>query len=236
MWAGADGRGVTFSITATDGARTGVAVASVFPSVGAVCPWVSDRVALSTQSWDAGATYGEPALDMLDDDLTLPTAAEALVEDRAGGAGTQLHGIEAGGRSFTYTGDRCVDWAGHEAGEDHTVAGNTLAGPDVVAAMSDAFAAADGPFTERLLTALDAVEAAGGDKRGDNLSAAVLVHAEEPKLYHNLRVDRPGDPIEGLWAGYEAGREAEEGDDTERVREAWGETPPESVTEFPIRY
>lgn len=229
---------MTFSIAAIDrdAEKTGVAIASVFPAVGAVCPWVSDRVALSSQSWDAGATYGETALDMLDHELTLSTTAEALIEDRAGGAGTQLHGIEASGETFVYTGAKCDGWAGHREGEDHTVAGNMLAGADVVDEMSRAFREADGPFEERLLTALDAGEAAGGDKRGDNLSAALLVHGEPTKLYHNLRVDEPGSPIEGLWAAYETARDQEEADYTDQLAEAWGEDYPESVLDFPIRH
>lgn len=229
---------MTFSITAIDREeeKTGVAIASVFPAVGAVCPWVSDRVALSSQSWDAGAAYGEPALEMLDHDLTLSTAAEALIEDRAGGEGTQLHGIELSGETFAYTGEKCDGWAGHRVEADHTVAGNMLAGAEVVDEMSRAFREADGPFEERLLTALEAGEEAGGDKRGDNLSAALLVHAEPSKLYQNLRVDEPGSPIKGLWAAYQAAREQEEADYGDKLVEAWGEEYPESILDFPIRY
>ena len=229
---------MTFSITAIDpeAEKTGVAIASVFPAVGAVCPWVSDRVALSSQSWDAGASYGEPALDMLGHELSLSTTAKALIEDRAGGAGTQLHGVEASGETFAYTGGKCDGWAGHREAEDHTVAGNMLAGPEVVDEMSRAFREADGSFEERLLTAMDAGEEAGGDKRGDNLSAALLVHAEPSKLYHNLRVDEPGSPIKGLWAAYETAREQEEADYGDQLVEAWGEDYPESILDFPIRY
>lgn len=229
---------MTFSIAAInrEEEKTGVAIASVFPAVGSVCPWVSDKVALSSQSWDSGSTYGEAALDMLDHELSLSTTAEALIEERAGGAGTQLHGIEASGETFVYTGEKCDGWAGHRRGEKHTVAGNMLAGPEVVDETSRAFREADGPFEERLLEAMDAGEEAGGDKRGDNLSAALLVHAEPSKLYHNLRVDEPGSPIDGLWAAYETAREQEEADYSEQLLEAWGEGYPDSILDFPIRY
>lgn len=231
---------VTFSITAVnpETGEKGVAIASVFPAVGAVCPWVSEDVALSSQAWDAGATYGEPALEMIARELTLPTAAEALLKDRPGSRGTQLHGIESDGRTYAYTGEKCTEWAGHVTGDDHTAAGNTLAGEEVVTAMSESFADADGRLTERLLTALEDGERAGGDKRGDNLSAAVLVHGPEPKLYHNLRVDQPGDPIDGLWDAYEVALEHERSadDDMDELEAMWGGQFDESIVEFPIRY
>lgn len=229
---------MTFAITAVDreAEKTGVAIASVFPAVGAVCPWVSDRVALSSQSWDAGATYGETALKMIDHDLSLSTTAEALITDRTGGEGTQLHGVTTEGETFVYTGEKCDGWAGHREGVDHTVAGNMLMGADVVEAMSREFANNNGPFEDRLLSALDAGEDAGGDKRGDNLSAALLVHAEPSKLYHNLRVDEPGSPIDGLWSAYETAREQEEADYSDQLVEAWGDAYPESILDFPIRY
>lgn len=229
---------MTFSITAVDSAaeKAGVAIASVFPSVGAVCPWVSEDGAVSSQAWDSGADYGEPALSMLADDLSLQTVAEALVEERAGGAGTQFHGVTKDGQTYAYTGEKCVGWAGHVEAEDHTTAGNMLVGERVVESMSGAFEEATGPLEERLLTALEAGEEAGGDKRGDNLSAALLVHGPESRLSHNLRVDRPGQPIEDLWAAYHTARETDETDDRERLDEHWGGEMPDSVTEFRIRY
>lgn len=229
---------MTFSIAARDPNtdQYGVAIASVFPSVGAVCPWVSEDGALSTQSWDSGADYGEPALEMLARDLSLPAASEVLVEERDGGIGTQLHGVEADGTTHAYTGEKCVEWAGHRVEENHTAAGNMLVGEAVVDALSEAYTNATGRFTSRLITALEAGEAAGGDKRGDNLSAAVLVYAETPKLYHNLRVDTPGQPIDGLWDAYEAALSTEQGMDDDQMQEFWGGPVPDSVREYLIRY
>lgn len=230
---------MTFSITAADPATgaTGVAIASVFPSVGAVCPWASEHVALSTQAWDSGADYGEPLLEMAAREISLESAAEAVLENRAGSAGTQLHGTEADGETYAYTGEKATEWAGHVVGEDHTAAGNTLAGEAVVTEMHEAFVDADGPLAERLLTALTAGEAAGGDKRGDNLSAAVLVNAPEPNLTHNMRVDQPGDPIDGLWDAYEAAREHTDAvENTDDLAAEWGEGFEESIVDFEIKY
>jgi uncharacterized Ntn-hydrolase superfamily protein len=229
---------MTFSITAIDADtdKVGVAIASVFPSVGAVCPWVNDRGVISSQAWDSGADYGEAALKMLNSGLRLATTADALISDRAGGIGTQLHGVTKAGETFTYTGEKCNEWAGHVDGGDHTTAGNLLTGPEVVESMSEAFESSTGPLEERLLTALEAGEAAGGDKRGDNWSAALLVHAPTPELYHNLRVDEPGDPIQGLRNGYENARESVSDTDPDELAKLWGSEPPESLTTYRIKY
>ncbi|MFD1525334.1 DUF1028 domain-containing protein [Halolamina salina] len=230
---------MTFSIIAADSSTgaTGVAIASVFPSVGAVCPWASEHVALATQAWDSGADYGEPLLEMAARDIGLESAARAVLENRPGSRGTQLHGTEADGETYAYTGEKATDWAGHVVGDAHTAAGNTLAGEAVVTEMHDAYVDAEGPLTERLLTALTAGEDAGGDKRGDNLSAAVLVNAPESALSHNMRVDQPGDPIEGLWDAYEAAREhADATADTDEFAAEWGEGFDEAIVDFGIKY
>lgn len=230
---------MTFSITAFDPetGATGVAIASVFPSVGAVCPWASKHVALSTQAWDSGADYGEPMLKMLARDISLNTAAEAVLDSRPGSAGTQLHGTEADGETYAYTGEKATEWAGHIVGDDHTAAGNTLAGESVVTDMYEAFADTNGSLAERLLIALNAGEAAGGDKRGNNLSAAVLVHAPEPNLSHNMRVDQPGDPIDGLWDAYEVAMEHTEAvDDPKEMAAEWSGGFEESIVDFQMKY
>ncbi|NHX35848.1 MULTISPECIES: DUF1028 domain-containing protein [Halolamina] len=229
---------MTISIAARDpeSSQYGVAVASAFPAVGAVCPWVSADGAVVTQSWDAGADYGESLHYLLGRGLSLPTAAEALVAGREGSVGLQLHGIDAGGNTYAHTGEKCVDHADHVTGEEYTVAGDLLASPDVIDAVAAAFERASGRFTDRLLTALEASESAGGDKRGDNLSAAVLVHGEPPKLYHNLRVDTPGQPITDLREAYEAALETERGMDDEEMQKFWGDEVPETIREYPIRY
>lgn len=229
---------MTISIAARDpeSEQFGVAVASAFPAVGAVCPWVGPDGAVVTQSWDAGADYGEALLALLDWGFSLPTAADALLAGRDGSVGLQLHGVDTEGNTYAHTGEKCVEHADHYAGEGYTVAGDLLASADVIDAVAAAFERASGRFTDRLLTALEASESAGGDKRGDNLSAAVLVHGEPHKLYHNLRVDTPGQPIADLRDAYEAALETERGMDDEEMEKFWGETVPDSIREYPIRY
>ncbi|WP_049981911.1 DUF1028 domain-containing protein [Halolamina rubra] len=229
---------MTISIAARDpeSSQYGVAVASAFPAVGAVCPWVSADGAVVTQSWDAGADYGESIRYLLGRGFSLPTAAEALIAGRDGSVGLQLHGIDAGGETYAHTGEKCVDHADHFTGEGYTVAGDLLASPDVIDAVAAGFERATGRFTDRLLTALEASESAGGDKRGDNLSAAVLVYGEPAKLYHNLRVDTPGQPIADLREAYESALETERGMDDEEMQKFWGDDVPETIREYPIRY
>lgn len=247
---------MTISIAARDPDtdQYGVAVASAFPAVGAVCPWVSADGAVATQSWDAGADYGEVILSLLEQGLSLPAAAQAIVDDRPGAEGVQLHGVarprgglagsqeespanvDADRTTYAHTGEKCVEHAGHVVGENYTVAGDLLASNDVIEATQSAFERATGRFTDRLLTALEASEDAGGDTRGDNRSAAVLVHAEPSKLYHNLRIDSPGQPIADLRAAYESALETERGMDDDEMEKFWGDSVPESIREYPIRY
>lgn len=96
------------------------------------------------------------------------------------------------------------------------------------------FEQAEWSLAERLLQSLEAVESTGGDKRGDNLSAALLIDAPESSLTHNLRVDDPGDPIEGLWNAHATAAEHESGGD-EAVINEWGKDYPESIVEFGVK-
>lgn len=229
---------MTISIAARDPDtdQYGVAVASAFPAVGAVCPWVSAYGAFATQSWDAGADYGEAILSLLEQGLSLPAAAQAIIDDRPGADGVQLHGIDADGNTFAHTGAKCVEHTGHVIGENYTVAGDLLANETVIEATQSAFERATGRFTDRLITALEASEDAGGDMRGENRSAAVLVHANPSKLYHNLRIDSPGQPIADLRAAYESALETERGMDDEEMEKFWGDDVPETIRQYPIRY
>src|SRR5262244_1859699 len=112
----------------------------------------------------------------------------------------RVHGLD-GERVFCHTGGGCVPWCGHEQADEFTIAGNMLAGPDVVAAMARAFRASDGErqdLSERLLMALEAGQAAGGDKRGKQSAALLVAALREPRMYHNLRVDDHADPVAEL--------------------------------------
>jgi uncharacterized Ntn-hydrolase superfamily protein len=198
----------TFSIAAQDPdtGAFGVAVSTALVGVGALCPFVSDNAAVATQSY-VNVSHGRNAVDLADRGVSISTACEALLEDDPHDTYRQLHGVTAED-SFRYTGADCVEWAGDTAGDEHTVAGNMLDGGDVIDEVSRGYAAADGEFTDRLIAGLEAGQAAGGDKRG-KISAAVLVAAPEPKLYHNLRVDNSDAPIDELREAYDLAVETE---------------------------
>ncbi|OVE82845.1 hypothetical protein B2G88_18835 [Natronolimnobius baerhuensis] len=188
----------TFSIAATDPetSQTGVAVTTGTAGVGAVCPYVSDRAAVVTQSFTK-TSHGANALEFVDRGIPLDAACEVLLDADEYASYRQLHGIQTDGTTFVHTGDDCVSWNGGCSQETHTVAGNMLAGEAVLDAVTEAFVDADGKLVDRLVTALEAGQEAGGDKRG-KVSAALLVHAPVPQRYHNLRVDLSDDPVTDL--------------------------------------
>lgn len=200
----------TFSITARDpdADEMGVAVSTALVGVGALCPFVSENAAVATQSF-VNVSHGANAVAFADRGLSVPTACRALLDDDDHASYRQLHGIDREGRRFTFSGDDCVEWYGDMEGGDHTVAGNMLAGSDVIETMSDEFASSTGELAERLMQTLEAGQEAGGDKRG-KISAALLVHSPQPKLYHNLRVDNSDDPVSDLREAFELARETEE--------------------------
>lgn len=187
----------TFSIVAhsTTEGSFGVAVSTARPNVGSLVPFVSLSGAIATQA-RVNTDLGRNGIALLEAGVGIDVALATLLEADAGRALRQVHGLDAE-RTFAYTGDECVEWAGHVVGEHYTVAGNMLAGGEVIAAMARAYesAADDGvELSERLLRALEAGQAAGGDKRGKQ-SAALLVASPDPRLYHNLRVDDHADPV-----------------------------------------
>ncbi len=190
---------MTFSIlahTLHDGAF-GAAVASRFFAVGALCTHVEGGVgALSTQAL-VNPMYGPHGLALLRAGASAETVVETLVPPDPGRAQRQLHVLDAEGRVAQHTGEHCVTWAGQRAGAMVSVAGNMLAGPDVLDAMLRAFEAGDGPMATRLIGALQAGEDAGGDKRGRQ-SAAVRVHTRDPYPDLDLRADDHPDPLAEL--------------------------------------
>lgn len=198
----------TFSIAAQDPetGAFGVAVSTALVAVGALCPFVSEHAAVATQSY-VKVSHGRNAVELADRGVAVDTACTALLESDDDESYRQLHGVD-NDATFVHTGDDCVEWAGGEAHDTFTVAGNMLDGSDVTSALADGYRNADGEFTDRLLTGLEAAQAAGGDKRG-KISAAVLVAAPEPKLYHNLRVDDSDEPIDELRAAYDLAVETE---------------------------
>lgn len=199
---------MTWSILARDPATgtLGAAVATRFFAVGALVLHVEGGVgALATQALinPMYATHGMPRLRAGE----APDAViAALLAADAGREHRQIHILDAGGRVAAFTGGACVTWCGSVRGVDISVAGNMLAGSAVVERTLAAFQAATGPMAERLLTALEAGEAAGGDKRGKQ-SAALKVATRDPYPDLDIRADDHPDPIRELRRLYAVSRE-----------------------------
>jgi uncharacterized Ntn-hydrolase superfamily protein len=188
----------TFSIVARCPRRNdfGVAVATARPFVGSAVPWVAGYGAIATQA-KTNTELGRRALTLLSHGIPVRVAIEVLLTDDPERDHRQVHGVDRHG-AFAYTGPACQPWCGDRAGDHSTVAGNLLAGPEVLEAMQAAFIGAeDQALAERLLRALEAGQIAGGDKRGKQ-SAALLVASDDPLPNHNLRVDDHADPVAEL--------------------------------------
>lgn len=171
----------TFSIVAHDpGAQEwGVAVQSRFFGVGAVVPWAQAKVgAIATQAY-ANTSYGPQGLDLLRLGLSAAEVVDVLTRDDPVRAERQLGVVDRDGRAAAYTGAQCLDFAGHRVGEHFACQGNILAGPSVVSDMASAFERSAGePLADRLLHALQAAQAAGGDRRGMQSAALHVVKPE----------------------------------------------------------
>lgn len=191
---------MTWSIVARDPATGafGIAVATRFFAVGALTPYADGGIgALATQAL-VNPTWGPRSLRLLRDGVPAPRVADILIHADPGAAHRQLHIHDAHGQIAVHTGSACIGWCGHVVGEGLSVAGNMLAGPAVVAETATTYAANAGlPFARRLIAALMAGEAAGGDKRGRQ-SAALLIHTTEEYPALSLRVDDHADPLDEL--------------------------------------
>lgn len=187
---------MTWSIIARDGDGSfGIAIASRFFAVGALCMHTRRAVgALSTQAL-MNPLYGPAGIDLLADGVGAEEIVARLADGDEGRAQRQLHVIGARGRAAAHTGKHCIEWCGHRVHEDFSVAGNMLAGADVLDATAAAYAAgASMPFAERLIAALEAGERAGGDRRGKQ-AAALRIHGDEDYPRLDLRVDDHDEPI-----------------------------------------
>ena len=198
---------MTWSIIARDESGAfGVAIATRFFAVGALCPHAESGVgALSTQAL-VNPFYGRHGLDLLRAGVPAPEVVKNLTTPDEGRDHRQLHVIDTEGRVGQHTGKSCVDWCGATAGEGFSVAGNMLANAKVVRETAKAFQKSKKPFAERLIAALEAGEAAGGDKRGKQ-SAALLIHSGELYAELNLRVDDHAEPLRELRRLYEKAHE-----------------------------
>jgi uncharacterized Ntn-hydrolase superfamily protein len=198
---------MTFSIVArsTDGESWGVAVASKFLAVGAVVPAAVAGVgAIATQA-DANVAYKGLALSHLDEGATASVALQRLLEEDEGRDERQVGIVDVEGAPASHTGHACMDWAGGVTGEGYAIQGNILAGDFVVEAMQDAFEASDPdePLARRLLAALAAGDDAGGDRRGRQSAALLVVrdgagYAGGDDIAVDLRVDDHTDPVTEL--------------------------------------
>jgi uncharacterized Ntn-hydrolase superfamily protein len=199
---------MTWSILVRDsaGGALGAAVATRFFAVGALAIHVEGGVAaLATQAM-INPMYAVDGMARLRAGEPPEAIAAALLADDAGRDHRQLHVIDAQGRVAQHTGKDCVSWCGAVRGADVSVAGNMLAGPAVVERTLAAFQRATGTLAERLLTALEAGEAAGGDKRGRQ-SAALKICTRDPYPDLDIRTDDHPDPLAELRRLYAVSQE-----------------------------
>lgn len=186
----------------------GIAIATRFFAVGALCPYTEGGVgAISTQAL-TNPTLGPRGLALLREGQHARDALDMLIRADEGRAVRQVHIMDRDGRTAAYTGGDCVPWAGHLTGTSGlSVAGNMLTGARVIEETLATYQAnAELPFVERLLAAMDAGEAAGGDKRGRQ-SAALLIQGDEPYPRLNIRVDDHGAPLAELRRLYGVAKE-----------------------------
>ena len=193
----------TYSICACDleAGQWGVATQSKFLAVGSVVPWAAPHVgAIATQSY-ANPRYGPDGLALLRDGLSASEVVERLTAADDGRAQRQLGVVDAAGRAATFTGDACHAWAGGRTGDGYAAQGNILVSAETVDALAEVFeATASRPLAERLLDCLDAAEAAGGDSRGRQSAALLVVerdggYAGLSDTLVDLRVDDHADPL-----------------------------------------
>ncbi len=195
----------TFSIVAFDPEtrELGIAVQSRLPGVGAIVPFAKSGVgAVATQSF-ANTKFGPDGLKLLASGKSPQEAIAVMTSADPDRAARQLGIVDAQGRTASFTGDECLDWAGSQTGENYAVQGNILAGPEVVKEMAHAFEQTEGVLALRLLAALDAGQKAGGDRRGMQSAALLIVRKNwgydgQSDRFRDIRVDDHDSPIEEL--------------------------------------
>jgi uncharacterized Ntn-hydrolase superfamily protein len=188
---------VTWSIIARDAptGRIGIIVATRFFAVGAMVPHIKTGVGAIASQALINPHYGPQGLALLEAGLGAEETVGRLSAADAGRHNRQLHAMDREGRFAAYTGTACIDWCGHALRPTFSIAGNMLAGPAVLADAIGTYEAQSAlPFAQRLIAAMQAGEAAGGDKRGKQ-SAALLIHDGEDYPLYDLRVDDHADPL-----------------------------------------
>lgn len=196
----------TYSIAACDleAGQWGVAVESKFLAAGAIVPWAAAGIgAIATQAY-ANPRYGPDGLELLRQGLSAQEAVEQLTGADEGRDHRQVGIVDADGRSASFTGTECFDWAGGRTGPSYAAQGNILVSQATVDALGDTFEATAGrPLVERLLDCLAAAQAAGGDRRGQQSAGLLLVekdggYAGLSDVVVDLRVDDHARPVEEL--------------------------------------
>lgn len=188
---------MTFSIVAhcPRAGQLGVAVSTAVPAVGAMCPYVRAGVgAVSTQSW-VNPYLAIEALRLMEGGLSGPAALDTVLSGDDARDVRQIGVVDHAGRAASWSGAGCTSWFGHIVGDGFAVQGNMLVGEATITRMAEAFRdSAGSDLAERLLLALEAGQAAGGDRRGRQ-SAALRVHDVEDYALLDLRVDEHADPV-----------------------------------------
>jgi uncharacterized Ntn-hydrolase superfamily protein len=200
---------MTWSIIARDEdtGRIGIAVATRFFAVGALVPHIRTGAGAVASQAFMNPYYGPQGLALLEAGASAEDVVARLTAGDAGRHNRQLHVMDRQGRCAAHTGAACIDWCGHQVCGTASVAGNMLDGPGVLAETVRAYAANRAmPFARRLIAAMRAGEAAGGDKRGKQ-SAALLVHDEQQYPLYDLRVDDHADPLGELARLHEVARQ-----------------------------
>jgi len=214
----------TFSIVAADPTtgEVGCAVESKYFAIGAVTPWVRAGVgAVATQAMGVVARNGERALSAVAAQVDPAVALDHALSADSDRELRQLGAVSADGRAAAFTGRCCVEWAGHLVGDGFAVQGNMLAGAEVLPAMRSAFLDTLAPLPERMIAVLEAGQAAGGDRRGQQAAALVVEQLGAAKRSRegidrvcDLRVDDHPEPIVELrrlitlWRQRQAERQA----------------------------
>ncbi len=196
---------MTFSIVAYDPEKKewGVAVQSKFVAVGCIVPWArANAGAIATQA-RANTSYGPKGLALLEQGLTAEETIHILTKQDEKREHRQIGVVDSYGNSASFTGSECYDWAGHIIGENYTCQGNILVSEDTVLAMSQAFRETEGDLADRLLSALEAGQDAGGDSRGKQGAALLIVREKGvydggTDKYIDVRVDDHKHPIQEL--------------------------------------